>query len=107
MDADAKVKLWIDFLESDWEAETGFLRLVHRGTFDRDRGNQLLEELRKMELPDDGPQDRMLERRFVSAVWLIPLYLEWNKRSAAPGQQAEHYKQLSAQICTEVMRIMK
>jgi hypothetical protein len=94
--SDEMVQCWTRFLEADWEEETGFLRLIHRGIFDPRLGEIPLKKLKEMELPSEGPTDRRIERRFISAVWMIPLFLVCNKgRAVAESGNLTQYDEIS------------
>lgn len=61
----------ISKLEQEWDRSSGFLGLLRTGVFDRPSFNRLVQTLQSVELEDQ----MVLNRRFVSLVWCIPLFI--------------------------------
>ena len=61
----------IQKLEQEWDRSSGFLGLLRTGYFDRSAFNQLVQTLQSVELEDQT----VLNRRFVSLIWCIPLFI--------------------------------
>jgi hypothetical protein len=67
---------WVSDLEAEYDQEYGFLGLLRGGHFDtraRDRFLSLLESI-------DVSDSVRLERRLVSLLWYLPLFLQWQER---------------------------
>lgn len=66
------VQNWITSLENAW-AENGFLWKVRQGDFNDHEGEVFIKLLLSIKLNPDEP----LNRRFVSLIWYLPLFLSW------------------------------
>ena len=85
---------WIKVLEAAWAEPEGFLYKVRQGNYDPKEGQKFLASLSKIRLSEDEP----VERRIVSLLWYIPLFLEWQKqRVAKTRDHLPDYEQLCAQ----------
>jgi hypothetical protein len=65
----------ISKLESEWEAPDGlFYQLRYKGIFDVEKHEKYVKLLRSIEI--NGEQ---INRRLVSLLWILPLFLSWQK----------------------------
>lgn len=62
-------------LETAWSDEYGFLFQLRRGKFDPAKAEELLSVLRKIDLSESEP----IDRRVVSLVWYLPLFIGWQR----------------------------
>ena len=70
-----ETKILIAELENEWNLDTGFLGKLRVGTFDSDGFEQLLEKLGSLQLSNE----KMIDRRLVSLIWYIPLFMLWQQ----------------------------
>lgn len=66
----------IKLLEFEWAQEKGALGKYREGIYDKEGFERLIGLLRTIE-KDDDPK---IEKRFVSLVWMIPIFMSWNIR---------------------------
>ncbi|MCK4636114.1 MAG: hypothetical protein KAT32_04590 [Candidatus Moranbacteria bacterium] len=59
-------------IEKEWEL-SGFFGRLRGGVFDNDRLNKLIQLLEDVELDLNDK----IDRRFVSLIWYIPLFIGW------------------------------
>lgn len=62
-------------LEKEWDLDEGFLGGIRQGEFNSERLEGLINILKSLELPNS----LKLERRLVSLLWYIPVFLIWQK----------------------------
>lgn len=99
-----KIAEWAYALEVAWD-EQGFLGRIRMGRFDRTAGECFLQALRTIDL---GVCEA-INRRFVSLLWYIPLFLLWQRPrivEAEGEQQALEYDWLSNAIQAAVEEIL-
>lgn len=65
----------IDRLNREWEPEDGFLGKVRYQNFDPEGLERLIQTLESIDVQDQSH----LDRRLVSLLWFIPIFLEWQK----------------------------
>jgi hypothetical protein len=70
-----ETKMLITELEDEWDLDTGFLGKLRLGIFDSDGFEQLLEKLRSFQ----SSNEKMIDRRLVSLIWYIPLFMFWQR----------------------------
>lgn len=70
-----KTKEIIKALEFEWDLEYGSLGMMRRGEFDKEKFDRLITLLKSIELGDKV----LIEKRIVSLIWYIPLFLFWQK----------------------------
>lgn len=75
----SNIQRWIQLLEAEWSKSDGFLGLAREGQFDPKDGDKFTEKLKAIKLSDDN----ILDRRFVSLLWYIPLFLSWQRERVA------------------------
>ncbi len=84
-------------LEAEWELTTGFLGRLREGHFDVRKGIQFLEFLRSLKATYES-QDQ-LNKRCVSLLWYIPLFMSWQfERVAGQGGDTKRLKELENEI---------
>lgn len=64
----------IDELETEWDLDNGFFGVLRSGIFSNEKYQRLLGLLRAVEI--DG---EFINRRLVSLLWYIPLFMSWQK----------------------------
>ena len=67
----------IEQLNREWESQNGFLGKARYRTFDSDGLDRLIQTLESIDVEDKD----YLDRRLVSLLWFIPIFLEWQKPS--------------------------
>ncbi len=65
----------IDSLESEWDLESGFLGKLRMGIFEKNDLERFISILKSIAVDDNA----MLNRRFVSLTWYIPLFMTWQR----------------------------
>jgi hypothetical protein len=66
-------------LELEWEGSTGFFARLRDGDFDRKRALGILRVISELSLGDDAA----LQKRLVSLLWYLPLFLTWQEERVA------------------------
>ncbi|NNC04876.1 hypothetical protein HJC10_18715 [Corallococcus exiguus] len=88
-------------LEAAWSDEDGFLVQLRMGNFDSAKADALLTMLKRMDLGGSGP----LERRVVSLLWYLPLFMSWQRERVEPKCLSELAK-VEALATNEVERLL-
>ncbi|AFE03524.1 hypothetical protein COCOR_00497 [Corallococcus coralloides DSM 2259] len=88
-------------LEAAWSDEDGFLVQLRMGNFDSAKAGALLTMLKRMDLGEGGP----LERRVVSLLWYLPLFMSWQHERVEPKHLSELAK-VEARVTNEVERLL-
>ncbi|MBN8470259.1 hypothetical protein D7X99_25600 [Corallococcus sp. AB032C] len=88
-------------LEAAWSDEDGFLVQLRMGNFDSAKADALLTMLKRMDLGGSGP----LERRVVSLLWYLPLFMSWQRERVEPKRLIELAK-VEALATNEVERLL-
>ena len=100
---DEQRKELIRAIEREWFMDTGFLGKVREGAFDVKEGDQFVQFLDAIRLPE---QDE-IDRRLVSLLWYIPIFLSWQKeRVVERGGDAEEFTRLTDRALASVQRIL-
>lgn len=73
-------------LEQLWE-QSGFFGQIRFGIFDEDHAERVIDLLSDLQLTGN-----YINRRIVSLIWYMPLFLEWNRERVvnAGGSDAEY-----------------
>ncbi len=91
----------ITFLEFEWSE--GFLYSIRQGIFVVEQGKDFVLKLNKIALENS----ETLNRRFVSLLWYIPQFLEWQKeRLESSGINMDEYRQVSNSVLNTVEEIL-
>lgn len=72
-------------LDAAWSDENGFLVQLRMGNFDSAKADALLTMLKRLDLGGSGP----LERRVVSLLWYLPLFMSWQRERVEPKSLSE------------------
>lgn len=85
----------------------GFLFNLRQRIFNKDKGEDLLKKLENIDISDE----QHLNKRFVSLVWMIPLFLEWRLKDFKDNnilneQEFFDKKKICRDISNEVERIL-
>lgn len=78
---DPQQQQWIAALESEWSEPHGFLYKIRQGSFVAAHAEPLLRTLGDIK----AASERVLERRLVSLVWYLPLFLSWQSARVLEG----------------------
>jgi len=86
---------WITLLESEWSQPNGFLGKLRDGVFDVHEGEQFAKMIESIKLQSSA----VVELRFVSLIWYIPLFISWQKeRALKKGADSLDFEQFSNRI---------
>lgn len=91
----------VEVLESAWSEEDGFLFRLRVGEFETAKSASFLATLRKI----DADQDNVLNRRAVSLLWYVPLFLEWQRERIDKKYWSE-LNLLITSVTNEVERLL-
>jgi hypothetical protein len=90
-------------IEAAWEPDTGPLWKLRQGEVDMEQIDALLRVLDTIQVHDDDP----LPRRFVSLVWYLPIFFEWQRdRVAERGSDMQVFQALSNRVVAAVQRVL-
>ena len=97
------ISLVVSRLEREWDFESGFFGLLRRGEFDRTSLQRLLAILEGINFKDDG----VINRRLVSLLWFMPLFMEWQKeRVQEQGCDMVTFEKATNQVHNHVERLL-
>jgi hypothetical protein len=94
--------LYLDELEAAWEAETGFLGRLRGGAFDRTLYGAFVTTLMRVQVEEDA----LLPARFVTLLWFIPPFMEWQTEQITTTVPPEEYQLAQARIQQQLERIL-
>ena len=81
-------------LERLWDLDTGFLGRLRQGLFNEDDVDYVIELLDSL-----NNADQVIEKRLVSLIWYIPMYMEWQtERVKDAGGDAVKYERAKNRI---------
>jgi hypothetical protein len=96
---------FLELIESEWSIEAdGFSWQLRQGAFSDVAFRRVLEKLAVISLDKDA----LLPRRFVSVLWYMPLFMQWQFQrigSKCDGNQ-EKYNQSVNLVTNEIERIL-
>ena len=93
----------IETLESEWEPDVGFFWQIRQGIFAENEFRRALATVSSIEISDS----HVIERRVVSLLWYIPLFMHWQtERVAEAGGNVESYAQAVSAMTNEVERLL-
>lgn len=99
---DNEIQKWVISLERAWD-ENGFLWKVRGGHFDIQEGEEFINFLRLIE----NENYQVFDKRFVSLIWYIPLFLDWQKeRVIEKGADALSYGRFNSRVSNAVQNIL-
>ncbi|HLY73918.1 MAG TPA: hypothetical protein VKU80_07335 [Planctomycetota bacterium] len=94
---------WILALEGEWSEPHGFLYTIRQGTFSAAQAESLLKTLGDIKAGDK----QVLERRLVSLVWYLPIFMSWQKvRVLEAGGDGTAYDRLTNQVLGLIQEIL-
>jgi hypothetical protein len=70
-------KTTIENLEREWDFDTGFFGLLRKGELDTGSLNRLVKTLSVLDYDDHD----IVDRRVVSLLWYMPLFMGWQKEN--------------------------
>ena len=90
-------------LESHWD-EDGFLHRIRRGDFDSDEASSFLDLLRCIDIAED----ELIPKRLLSLLWMLPLFLEWQKERIAEvdASKADAYDKVTTQVENVLIEVL-
>jgi hypothetical protein len=90
-------------IEAEWEPETGFFWRTRQGVFQKEDFERTLGKLAAV----PGVTEQSLPARFVSVVWYIPIFMEWQTdRVRECGVNPDEYRRATVKLTNEVERIL-
>lgn len=93
----------IQELESEWAPEQGFFWAVRQGRFSADEFERALKRVSAISIPTDAD----LPRRFVSLLWYIPLFMQWQlERVQESGGDPAIYIRAITKMTNAVERLL-
>ena|ERR1700722_14308309 len=93
----------ISAIEAAWEPDDGPLWKLRQGEVDVEKIDALLRLLDDIKITDDD----VLPRRFVSLVWYLPIFFEWQReRVAAEGGDVRIFQTMSNRVVAVVQRLL-
>jgi hypothetical protein len=94
--------LYLEELEAAWELETGFLGCLRGGVFDRTLYGTFVTTLMRVKV-EEG---KLLPARFVTLLWFIPPFMEWQTEQITTTFPLEEYQLAKARIQQQLERIL-
>jgi len=88
-------------IDKHYELESGFLGRLRSGAFDAIEAADLLAALRELDLGDEVD----VNRRLVSLLWYMPLFIEWQERRVPESNQLALRTVLN-EVTTELERVL-
>ena len=90
-------------IEAAWEPEDGAMWKLRQGDIDVPQIESLLLLLERIRPAEDD----LLPRRFVSLVWYLPIFFEWQReRVAERGGDIKAYQVLSNRVVAIVQQVL-
>jgi hypothetical protein len=90
-------------LSDCWDYESGFFGRLRQGVFDDELFEKTVEILKQLSFDDE---DEYLPKDAVSLIWIIPLFMGWQKDRVSATIDMNNYAKKSTIIENEVMRIL-
>lgn len=94
--------LYLPELEAAWELDTGFLGCLRDGIFDRALFGDFVTTLMRVRVAEDA----LLPARFVTLLWFIPLFMEWQTERVSTTCSLEEYSLARTRIEQQLERIL-
>lgn len=96
-------QIWIDYLDQEWDPDIGVLGRAREGLFDASHGEKFVSKLQTLKLPEG----ESINRRLVSLLWFIPLFLSWQQeRVGENGGNVDAFQNFSGRVEGIVMEIL-
>jgi hypothetical protein len=90
-------------IEAVWEPDDGAMWKLRQGEVDAQQIDALLTTLEGIEISEH----EMLPRRFVSFVWYLPIFFEWQReRVTESGRDMQVFQVLSNRVVDVVQRLL-
>jgi hypothetical protein len=70
-----ETNILIKEIEAEWDIDQGFLGKFRLGIFDLDGFERLMKKLNSIQITNE----KMIDRRLVSLIWYIPLFMTWQR----------------------------
>ena len=94
---------YIPGVEAEWKPETGFFWRTRQGDFRKEDFERALGTLAAV----PSMADQSVPARFVSVVWYIPIFMEWQRdRVRECGINPNEYDRATNKLTNEVQRIL-
>ena len=94
--------LFLPELEAAWDPDTGFLGCLRDGHFDRALFGDFVTTLMRVRVAEEA----LLPARFVTLLWFIPLFMEWQTERVTATCSPEEYGQARTRIENQLERIL-
>lgn len=89
----------VQVLEEEWERPEGFFAQLRVGVFDEDRFDRIRSCLAEI----DPSTSTEIDRRFVSLLWYVPMFMEWQiERVAARSGDVERVRKATNEMLSIV-----
>ncbi|CAG0962059.1 hypothetical protein ANRL4_00732 [Anaerolineae bacterium] len=93
----------ISKLEFEWSPEEGFFWRIREGQFIASDYNRAFRMIASI----DSSRAQEIPLRFVSLLWYIPLFMQWQvERVVEAGGDRKQYEQAVTEITNEIERIL-
>ena len=94
--------LYLAELEASWDPDTGFLGCLRDGIFDRALFGDFVTTLMRVRVAEEA----LLPARFVTLLWFIPLFMEWQTERVTATCSPEEYSLARTRIEQQLERIL-
>jgi hypothetical protein len=95
-------ELYLAELEAAWEPDTGFLGCLRDGIFDQALFTDFVTTLIRVRVAEEA----LLPARFVTLLWFIPLFMEWQTERVSATCSPEEYGLARTRIERQLERIL-
>jgi hypothetical protein len=93
----------IEELEKSWDPDDGVFARLREGVLDTDGLENVANRLEAIKVPENSD----LPRRFVSLVWFIPIFFEWQReRVREQGGDMEDFARLQNRLTGVVQGLL-
>jgi hypothetical protein len=93
----------ISKLESEWSPEDGFFWRIRQGRFVASDYSRAFKMIASIDTPGTGD----IPSKFVSLLWYIPLFMQWQtERVVESGGNRKEYERSITAVTSEIERIL-
>ena len=92
----------LQLIEDEWNLENGSLGKFRQGVYDNEGFERLIYILNEIE-PDN---DETINKRFVSLIWMLPIFISWNISRFKDGIIVKEIKSHEANIDTILQKLL-
>ena len=94
----------IRLIEAEWEPARGFLGQLRGGRFNRDGYQRFLQVLQR--LASEMKDAPVINKRLVSLVWYIPIFMVWQRDRVKAPPAASDYERVTNEVQSLVQEIL-